>query len=113
VPRARIGSEVQAVRARNYAIGGSSGLRWDHERKAMRMLFILGCVGVVFFGALLLGWTLAWLAWDNAMFENYSWLEWITFGSFLESEISFRVYGAIAGALLLLGWWIGHVTHMW
>jgi hypothetical protein len=77
------------------------------------VLFILGCIGVVFVGALILGWTLAWLAWDNAMFQNYSWLEWVTFGSRLESEISFPVYGAIAGPLLLLGWWIGHVTHMW
>jgi hypothetical protein len=77
------------------------------------VLFILGCIGVVLVGAILLGWTLAWLAWDNALFENYSWLEWITFGSVLRSEISFPVYGAIAGPLCLLGWWIGRVTGMW
>jgi len=68
---------------------------------------------VVLVGAILLGVTLAWLAWDNALFEKYSWLEWVTFGSFLESEFSFPVYGAIAGPLCLLGWWIGHVTGMW
>ena len=77
------------------------------------MLFILGCIGVVLVGALLLGWTLAWLALDNTMFGNYSWLEWIAFGSFLENQISFRIYGAVAMPLLLLGWWIGHMTGMW
>jgi hypothetical protein len=77
------------------------------------MLFILGCIGVVLVGAVLLGWTLAWLALDNSMFENYSWLEWLAFGTLLRSEISFPIYGAIAGPLLLLGWWIGHATGMW
>jgi len=77
------------------------------------VLFILGCIGVVLVGALLLGWTLAWLALDNTMFGNYSWLEWIAFGSFLENQISFPIYGAVAMPLLLLGWWIGHMTGMW
>jgi hypothetical protein len=76
------------------------------------VLFIAGCVGVVFIGALLLGLTLAWLAVDNAMFTDYSWLEWFTFGS-LQAELSFRVYLAIAGALCFVGYWIGHVTGMW
>jgi hypothetical protein len=85
----------------------------DRERRALRVLFILGCIGVVLIGAILLGWTLAWLAWDNAIFENYSWFEWITFGSLLQSEFTFPIYGVIACPLLLLGWWIGHVTGMW
>jgi hypothetical protein len=85
----------------------------DRERRALSVLFILGSIGVVLIGAILLGWTLAWLAWDNAMFENYSWFEWITFGSLLQSEFTFPIYGAIACPLLLLGWWIGHMTGMW
>jgi hypothetical protein len=32
------------------------------------LLFVLGCIGVVLVGAILLGVTLAWLAWDNALF---------------------------------------------
>jgi hypothetical protein len=81
--------------------------------KAKRVLFLLGCIGVVLVGALLLGWTLAWLAWDNSIFENYTWLEWITFGNLLRSEFTWPVYGAVVGPLLLLGWWIVHVTRMW
>jgi hypothetical protein len=67
----------------------------------------------VIVGALLLGWTLAWLALDNSMFENYTWPEWIAFGSFLQDKISFPIYGVVAVPLSMLGWWIGHVTQMW
>jgi hypothetical protein len=76
------------------------------------VLFILGCIGVVLIGAILLGLTLTWLAVDNALFADYSWLQWFTFGR-LEAEFTFRVYAAIAAALCFAGYWIGHATGMW
>jgi hypothetical protein len=76
------------------------------------MVFVLGCVGVVFIAAMLMLLTLAWLAVDNALFADYSWLEWLTVGS-LEAEFTFRVYALIAGGLCFVGYWIGRGTGMW
>jgi len=76
------------------------------------VLFILGCIGVVFIGAVLIFVTLAWLAAHNAMFSDYSWFEWITFGSEL-SSLSWELYLAVVAGLGFVAYWIGHATGMW
>lgn len=83
-----------------------------HEKGREKVLFILGCIGVVFIGAVLIFVTLAWLAADNAMFSDYSWFEWITFGSEL-SSLSWELYLAVVAGLGFVGYWIGHATGMW
>jgi hypothetical protein len=72
------------------------------------MLFILGCIGGVLIGALLIGLTLVWLAFDNAYFSERGWIEWWVWG-----DLSFRVYCMLAGVLLFVGYWIGRATGMW
>jgi regulator of protease activity HflC (stomatin/prohibitin superfamily) len=76
------------------------------------VLFVLGCIGVVFIAAILILVMIAWLAAENAMFGNYTWAEWFAFGSYL-SDLSSGVFFAIAGGLCFVGYWIGHVTGMW
>ncbi len=76
------------------------------------MLFILGCVGVVFIAAILILVTLAWLAAENTLFGEYTWFEWITVGTYL-SDLTTGAYFMIVGGICFVGYWIGHATGMW
>jgi hypothetical protein len=76
------------------------------------MLFLLGCIGVVFIAAIVVLFTIAWMAGQNVLFSNHSRLEWLTFLGQLW-DLSMGAYFVIVGALCYVAYWIGHSTGMW